>query len=390
MVTAARLLPGNATVFERALVDAGDPDASLAPRFEDVRHGQRVTPAAFLPFVVWQYGLGELIPYVPALNQLIEEGIRWQRVRGTPRAIEMGLGWLGHTGEIEEAEPRRRRWNRFMLELGALPSADLPDLQRIAGVVQLSPPARSRFSRGFRIHDVRAAETGYSRTSSAIVGDDSGVRVAGVDPKWSFGRVHETSRALGRDDLHALGAWIEPVATSGLWVDMATPWVGATYLWSVAGEVARRSAMARRVAELPAWVRFRAADQSIIGHARAHVLPVREAVDGLVRHGAGRFAVDPAAPTAILVQTRTAFGDGVGSTARHASLVFGARLDPALKPGLRWVGSSPTRLRVQTAPTTRLYATGDLVSGGVELAAHAIDIQFRATVRERVSVLLTL
>jgi len=91
------LLPGNATDWERALAEALDTNQSVSPAIIAIRGTKLLAPPpSFLPGLIYEYGLGELTPYVPNLYELIAEGIDWQRVRGTPMAIDLSLAQ--HTG----------------------------------------------------------------------------------------------------------------------------------------------------------------------------------------------------------------------------------------------------------------------------------------------------
>jgi hypothetical protein len=296
--------------------------------------------------------------------------VRWQRVRGTPAAVYQGLQWIGYGGVIEEASPRRRRWHRFQVRLSRVRDLDAPDLARIDGIVGLSPPARSRFARGFHGHDVRAAETAFSRTGAALLGSDSGVRLPAIAARWSFGRSHERSHDLSEAELTSLGAWIEPVPAGDLWVDATWPWITATIAWNVPGVTARRNAIAATLEEMGApFIRFRNSAGGIIGHARAVAHKVRSAADGPYRIGTSRFAVTQDTTEAMLVAARTGFGDGAGQTAASMSIVFGAERAAGVRPGSRWIGPAG-------------------LSGGVEVASTAAAIPFGLTVRERPIILL--
>lgn len=82
------LLPWHATPFEKAFSRAADPAVRLDTPITISRGIKYIgTPPSWLPFLIHEYGLGELSPYVPNLYRLIDDGIRWQRVRGTPAAI---------------------------------------------------------------------------------------------------------------------------------------------------------------------------------------------------------------------------------------------------------------------------------------------------------------
>ena len=382
------LLPGIAPTWARIMSEINDPVAKLGDRFEDVREADAFDPPQFLPWIVWQYGLGELTPYVPSLYQLIDEGIDWQRVRGTPRAIEMGLGWLGYTGQLEENPVRRRRWNRFQLHLGRVRDEDRPDLGRIYGVVSLSPPIRSQFFRGFRGYDVRACEASYQRFSGSLFSSHSGVRIDQVPAKWSFGRTYDVIRDLSQEDLTRCGLWIEPVADD-LWVNQNVLWVNRSVLWAVPGIQGRRTVIANGMVDQGAYVRFRDAAGNIIGNARAVVRPVKPVVSGGDYTIGGQvYDTDPGACTAVIVQATTGFGDGLGKEAASMSVVIGAQVRADIPPGQRWIEPDPDYRSTMTAPTPLLTGVTDTLIGGAEIAQSPVAIEFGETVRERARFLL--
>jgi hypothetical protein len=365
------LLPDSATPWMRMLAENRDPIRTTGPQFDGVRFAATFQPPQFLPWIIWQYGLGELTPYVPALNQLIDEGVRWQRVRGTPAAIYQGLAWIGYAGTLEESAARRKRWNRFQLHLSRVRDNDLPDLGRIDGIVSLSPPARSRFSRGFRGYDIRAAETSYQRTSGSLTSDHSGVYLPGIGAKWSFGRRYEAAHAMTETELTDLGTWIEPVTSGDLWADADYLWADADFAWAFPAAIARRNAIAAAlIASGTPYIRFRAAGGAIIGHARAIAHGVTPALAGDYAFGSGGYDVTSTEVTGLMVLARTPFGAGAGQTATSMSIVFDGARAVGIDPGALWVPSSG-------------------ITGGVEVAATTVSIPFGLTVRERPVFLLT-
>lgn len=363
------ILPSSSTPWERLFAETNDPLVALAHRFDDIRAADGNPPPSFLPFLVWEYGLGELTPYLPNLYSLIREGLLWQRVRGTPAAIDRGLSWLGYTGELEEEAPRRRRWNRFQVELDRVRDVDLPDLRRIDGIVGLSPPERSKFARGFHGYDIRAGLTSGTRTSACLTSDHSGVFVEDIRAKWSFGREYEADTTLSEAELTALDAWIEPVPEGDLWVDGDYLWADADFDWNVPAVQSRRNAIAGALAALPAWITFRTSANAVIGHARAIVRPVAQAVGGEYAFGSARWTASTEAPAAVAVLARSGFGDAAGQVAAKVSVTFDATLTDATRPGRLWLPPSG-------------------LSGGHRLAETMITVPFGLTVREGVRFLL--
>ncbi|MFC2252496.1 phage tail protein [Labrys portucalensis] len=364
------LLPDNATPLELAFSATTNETDRLGPVFEQVPIYDFTPPPRMLPWLVWQYGLGELSPYLPNLYDLIAEGVRWQRIRGTHASIFMGLGWLGYSGRIEEEPTWRRRWNRFQVELDRVRDRDLPDLQRIDGIVSLSPPVRSIFSRGYAGYDIRAFITSKSRASGAIYSDHSGVTLPSIGAKWSFGRAYDFERQLTEAELTALDAWVPPVPEGGLWVDDDNLWVEEDFLWAVPGIQARRDAITAAVVAYRPWLRFDNAQGDPIGYRRALIHPVAVSATGEYEVAGAKWTTLTSAPTAMILRGRTGFGDGAGQTAASVSIVFGGGPVAGLKSGLLWL-----------AP--------DQFSGGVALSGTPVSIPFGLTVRERCTFLLT-
>ncbi len=137
------LLPANTSDFEKAIVDSTDllgklgPDADLISRFKSAPNDP------VLPFLIWEYGLGELQPYLGNPGTIIREGLRWQRLRGTPQALRLAFSWIGQELTIEEE--RWAHWASYQLGLPQI--GDPEALQRILHLAKLSQPARCRLWR---------------------------------------------------------------------------------------------------------------------------------------------------------------------------------------------------------------------------------------------------
>lgn len=186
------LLPPNSTRLERDLSRA----ISFIPKLEKgppiIRTAKRFNyPPSVLPWLVYEYGLGDFTEYFDDLAELIEQGVAWQRIRGTPYSIELAIGWAGVQAEVEEAEGGSYRWSEFQIGLNEVP-ADDRQTKAIIFLGNASRPARSRLSRIFHGYDFRRFVLNDSLLSGgAILSDHSGVR-----PEWadgvqlSFGRLH--------------------------------------------------------------------------------------------------------------------------------------------------------------------------------------------------------
>ena len=74
-MTADHLLPANATPLEQALSLATDPLSRLALPADAIRPFKTDPSDPLLPWLIWEYGLGELLPYLPEPRRAIAEGI---------------------------------------------------------------------------------------------------------------------------------------------------------------------------------------------------------------------------------------------------------------------------------------------------------------------------
>lgn len=364
------LLPTSSTGWERALADVLETGASLSPAIESIRGTKIIAPPpSFLPFLIYEYGLGELTPYVPNLYDLIAEGIDWQRVRGTPAAMALALGWLAYSAGVVEEGTKRRFWNLFHLHLERVRDAK-SDLERIEGVAGLSVPERSVFWRGFHGLDIRPLTFSQSHFSESHYGEYSGRRLSPGGALWSFGRVYEFDRTLDQAELTELGVWLEPAEDEDLgWGDFA--WDSTEASWESSAVRARSEAMASGVFGRRVWFAFFDAADEVIGYrrARAHHFVVAGLTGPYALAGTS-YALAATVDTKIYLECQTGFGEGDGHVATSFGLVFDGVPANVSAPGTMWLEPGG-------------------MSGGTEpIAINPIDIVFGETIRERVKVLL--
>lgn len=368
-MTALDLSPSNATPLQRALSLATD----SIPRLEDgiaaiagAKFRSPHTPV-LVPWLIAEWGLGPLTPYVQDTEVLLLDGPRWQRKRGTPAAVDHGLAWLNYVAELEEESPLRRRWNLFQLALGRFRDTEEPDLGRIEGITDLSAPLRSQFWRGFNGYDVRALTPSESSWGGCLWADYSGERLHGSGAKWSFGRAYEIAHTLTEAELTALGVWLAPSGGAPLgWGDFT--WMEANAAWDASGEGVRLNIMSNAIGGRNAHIVFRDAS-GVIGYRRCRC-------NRAVSIGANTpyvFAGTGYVPNAdsanhVYVEALTGFGDGYGRTSITAALVIGAAPTDPDAPGQLWT---------------------DAVIGGVEIPLGPLAIEFGRTSRERVAALLS-
>ncbi|WMT84454.1 phage tail protein [Wolbachia endosymbiont of Listronotus oregonensis] len=178
------LLPPNATKQEKALIDAIDykVDPSCVKGFK-FSLGEKI-----LPWLVEEYGLGEILRWVKDKRKAIKEGIKFQRLRGTPASLKIALKWANIEDITIIEEPPGEHF--FELQIGI---KDVPNdffVDAVVELAKLSLPARSRLMRIF--NDYYNAQRFILDESlfGDLLSDYSGVKIEKDGPVLSFGRVN--------------------------------------------------------------------------------------------------------------------------------------------------------------------------------------------------------
>ncbi len=185
-MTSDHLLPPNATALECSLSLSTDLLTRLGGETEPLK-GFKTDPSdSLLPWLIWEYGLGELLPYLPDPRRAIAEGIRWQRLRGTPAALTTALSWIGATATVEQETPGIH-FAEFQFDPGQVLDDD-GSIANLIAIARLSAPARSRLSRIYHGWDLRRLVLDESRLGEALLSDHSGVFWRDGQTKLSFGR----------------------------------------------------------------------------------------------------------------------------------------------------------------------------------------------------------
>ncbi|MEV4609774.1 phage tail protein [Neorhizobium sp. LMR1-1-1.1] len=368
------LLPSQSSdIFELTLEASIEPRwAVLAEGADAVRGIKFDPPISFLPFLIYEYGLGELTPYISNLYTLIiqREGVNWQRLRGTPAAVSKGLGWISQSGTLQDAWHGRAFWNSAQLTLDALPSRDSPDLEQIEGITRLSLPLRSHLRRVVHGYDVGACEADRSFFDGCMLDRESGVVATNAETLWSFGRQTEMVHMLTEQEGLALGNWLAPVDDTGLmWASMQYPWVTATFQWANNPASQRRALMAAWFPQRAIYLTFKTVAGAVIGHRRARAnRVVRESSEGLYSIEGNSYRPEAGGPN-VYIEAMTDFGDASDIVAASIELTIGPTLSSGVKAGKLWL--SP-----------------DELVGGSSLALGAVSLPLRKTVRDQVKILL--
>lgn len=189
MSIAQHLLPPNSTALEHAIIDCAIP-ATFSDQERLPITGIKLDnpPADWLPWLVYEYGLSEFLPYLSDARVLIRDGLAFVRIRGTPASVHMALSWAGLSAEIIESPPSIER-NTDIDASGYHPHAhfaeyDLrPDhalardeICTMIRLATLAQPVRSRLWRLVDGFDRSVFTLDNSLLSDAYLDDDSGMR----------------------------------------------------------------------------------------------------------------------------------------------------------------------------------------------------------------------
>ena len=194
MPDARYLLPNNATELERSLSQAMDHLPRLEAGAQLIRTAKRNNiPDSVIPYLIYEYGLGELLPYLEDPRTAISTGVLWQRLRGTPESFRIALSWIGNDGTIEESEGNTINWAQYQLGLASAPDG-LSQTDSVVELSRLSSPVRSSL---FRIYggwyDGRRFKLDEHKLSGLDpLCDHTGVYLKPEWPQLSFGRLTET------------------------------------------------------------------------------------------------------------------------------------------------------------------------------------------------------
>ena len=352
------LLPASSGLFETTLEASFDLGGIIKPALDEIVGLKYARPlnGTVAPWLVIEYGLGPIADYFATIEDLIDTGRVWQKIRGTPAALTTALSWIDYDAlSIEDQVRNRRRWQLYQIDMGELPGDDedkrLFDAEYLAS---LSDPARSEFYRGYHGYDVREMSLGNSGWGNAIWGDVSGVRINDGDVKWSHGRSHAVTIDAEFSDWDLFG-WDDRIETGEGWPEM--PWEMPGITWE--GVIDYDAARSWLVLRKQAHIKFMDGDGQPIGYARVIRTPVQNVAD--------------AGTISVTYTVHTGFGDGAGDVAASLAVVFDIDHAEGVKPFKAWLSPDEAITDASFAPDTVSY-----------------DLSFRKTVRELVAVTLNL
>jgi P2-related tail formation protein len=174
------LLPPNSTKFERDLEDATKFTVDIVVlkgfKFKD--------NPEILSYLIWEYNLNEVLNYLSNNEKIIENGLVFQRTKGTKFAIKIAAKWVDLEDIfIYEEEPSS---HFYEFQIGIKDRQCDFDIELLKNVINLAKPVRSRLSRVYNdTYDVRFFKLDGSQFGD-ILSDNSGVKLH--DLTLSFGK----------------------------------------------------------------------------------------------------------------------------------------------------------------------------------------------------------
>lgn len=363
------MLPTNATAFEKRLADVCDFHRDVSASISGISHAKLTTrPPGFLPWLIEEYGLGELTPYIANPYDLIDTGPKWQQVRGSLAAVDLGLSWIKMSARFTAAWTGRVWWNSFQLHFNQLPGRSR--LKTIEAITDLSKSLRSDFRRGVYGYDVEAVESDMSRLDHSMLESESGVRVTDGSTLFSFGRRTEINHILTKKEGTLIGNWIDDIDDELNWEDINYPWELVNFPWCSVKKHERDMLMALWFQNRTLYFALTDAKNALIGYRRCNIIQaVEQTLDGVYSHSGKRFNPSMTASTMVLLGARTEFHDVDSQQAAFVSLLVHASVAKNVPPGKLWLKP-------------------DELIGGVEIIKTPVNIPLRADIREQFKILL--
>lgn len=204
------LIPVDSGPIAHGYADIWNSWSDHAPLIATIKDfGINIVPDDWVAWFVWDLGLEAVVPYVRDMRQALAEGPAWQRTRGTPRGIEIGIGWVQSAGTVA-APDQRHAWWEFQVSFDT-PVADIEQLRQLDGIIGLSKAAEDEL---FRMvspgADWRPVRMDFHRFDDGLMDGYSGTALWSGGPLVSMG----WTGAFVQD--------VEPSATSSIQVADAT------------------------------------------------------------------------------------------------------------------------------------------------------------------------
>ncbi len=196
--TAKTLLPPNATDIEYHLEQGLLFRDATHDAISQLRGIKLNPPDELLPWLIWEYGLAVIVPYLPDLRLVLREGLLWQKERGTESAVRRALSWIDIRPERFEHEMPGVHWNEFQIDTGRVPTRE--ELQGIIALSAMSAPARSKLRRLYHGCDRRRFVLSESDWGD-LLSDYSGVRLSEYGGYLAIAFCHKESSEVDHNML---------------------------------------------------------------------------------------------------------------------------------------------------------------------------------------------
>ncbi|MGL5029442.1 MAG: phage tail protein [Wolbachia pipientis] len=178
------LLPPNATKQEKGLVEAIDYKVDPS-RIRGFKFSLR---EKILPWLVEEYGLEEILRWAKDKRRAIKEGIKFQRLRGTPASLKIALKWANIEDITIIEEPPGKHFFELQVGIKEVPNDFFVDA--VVELAKLSLPARLRLMRIFNDHYNIGRFILDESFFGNLLSDYSGIKIEKDGPVLSFGRVN--------------------------------------------------------------------------------------------------------------------------------------------------------------------------------------------------------
>lgn len=183
----ADILPHNAAPVDLSLAYIWDSHRRYAPLIGTIRnYGISVVPDDWVPFLIWDLGLEDVVPYVRDMRQALAEGPAWQARRGTDAGIAIGIGWVNSAGTVAPPD-QRHDWWEFQVSFEQ-PASDIAQIQQLDGIIRLSKASEDELFRMFSPgRDWRPVRMDMHRYDEGLMDGYSGEALWDGGPLISFG-----------------------------------------------------------------------------------------------------------------------------------------------------------------------------------------------------------
>ena len=138
----------------------------------------------FKSWLIYEYGLDVLLPFIQADQIDLEKGKDWEELRGSLKALTMALEWLGFPDVKVECMGPGKAFFRYQIDLGRAPEPE--EVEKIKGIAELSSAHRDQLFRIYiKKYDLRNMALGQAPLGLAMLSDFSGTTRQGIRQAFS-------------------------------------------------------------------------------------------------------------------------------------------------------------------------------------------------------------